>query len=156
MQQKEHQYQLTITWTGNTGSGTFDYRSYERAHTIKADNKPVIQASSDTAFRGDSTKYNPEELLLASISSCHMLWFLHLCAQHEIVVIDYTDKPTGVMVENPDGSGHFKEVVLHPVVKVSEAGMIDKTVDLHKKAHQLCFIANSLNFPVKHEPACSI
>lgn len=156
MLEKEHHYQLTLTWTGNTGSGTFDYRSYERAHTIKAANKPVIQASSDTAFRGDSTKYNPEELLVASVSSCHMLWFLHLCAQHEIVVIDYTDNPTGVMTENPDGSGRFTAVILHPVVKVSEAHMITKTADLHEKAHKLCFIANSLNFPVKHEPSCSI
>jgi organic hydroperoxide reductase OsmC/OhrA len=155
MQQKEHQYQLNITWTGNTGSGTFDYRSYERSHIITAKNKPEIFASSDSAFRGDSARYNPEELLVASISSCHMLWFLHLCSQNQIVVIDYIDNPTGTMVENPDGSGHFKEVILRPVVKVSEAGMVDKTNALHEQAHKLCFIANSVNFPVKHVAECS-
>src|SRR5688500_3083851 len=102
---KEHVYTLTIAWTGNSGTGTSGYRTYERSHRISATNKPEILASSDPAFRGDKQKYNPEELLVASLSSCHMLWFLHLCADQGIIVTDYIDNPSGVMVETADGGG---------------------------------------------------
>ncbi len=153
---KEHTYCLTITWTGNTGNGTVGYRSYDRSHTISADNKPDISASSDPAFRGDSTKYNPEELLIASLSGCHMLWFLHLCADQGITVTGYTDTPVGVMTETANGGGKFKEVILNPVVTVMETSMLDKLDDLHKKAHDLCFIANSVNFSVRHNVTARI
>jgi organic hydroperoxide reductase OsmC/OhrA len=153
---KEHVYQLTITWTGNTGTGTSGYRAYERNHSVSATGKPEILASSDPAFRGDKHRYNPEELLVASLSSCHMLWFLHLCADHGIVVTDYSDTPSGVMVETSDGGGHFTEVTLHPVVTVREANMLSKLEELHHRAHQLCFIANSVNFPVKHVPEAKV
>jgi organic hydroperoxide reductase OsmC/OhrA len=111
---KEHTYKLTVRWTGNTGSGTLNYKSYERSHVISAENKPEIFASSDPVFRGDKTKYNPEELLVASLSGCHMLWFLHLCAEAGIVVTGYSDNPTGIMTETENGGGKFKEVVLRP------------------------------------------
>jgi organic hydroperoxide reductase OsmC/OhrA len=148
---KEHHYRLTIEWTGNTGSGTSDYRSYERSHIIKADNKPEIMASSDPAFRGDKTKYNPEELLLASISSCHMLWFLHLCADEDIVVMEYTDNPTGTMIETDNGGGKFSEVILKPEVTVKDSASLNKLENIHHKAHERCFIANSVNFPIIHQ-----
>ncbi len=146
-----HQYQLSVTWTGNTGTGTSDYRAYQRSHQIISEKKTVIEGSSDPAFRGDASKHNPEDLLLASLSSCHLLWYLHLCAEAGVIVTDYVDNATGTMVETPDGGGHFTEVTLHPFVTVSEASMIDKAIALHQKANVLCFIANSVNFPVRHE-----
>jgi len=151
---KEHLYKTNIEWTGNRGEGTSHYKSYDRRHVISVDNKPVIQASSDPAFMGDATKYNPEELLVAALSSCHMLWFLHLCSDHGIVVVDYKDEATGVMLETASG-GHFTEVVLHPLVTVSDKAHINKANELHHEANKKCFIANSCNFPVKHEPFCS-
>lgn len=149
---KNHHYKTTIQWTGNRGSGTSSYRDYERSHTISAENKPVIEASSDPAFRGDKTKYNPEEMLLSSLSSCHMLWYLHFCSEAGIIVTDYIDHATGTMEETNNGSGHFVEVTLHPIVTLQNEEMTEKAKELHHKANEFCFIANSVNFPVKHIP----
>ena len=151
---KQHKYTSTIKWTGNKGQGTSDYRSYDRSHMILIDGKQDILCSSDPAFRGDKTRHNPEELFLASISSCHMLWYLHLCADNGIVVVDYSDNATGIMQEAEDGGGHFSDVTLHPIVIVKDKTMIDTANELHKKANQLCIIANSCNFPVNHNPIC--
>lgn len=149
---KNHLYKVTIEWTGNTGSGTRNYREYERSHIILIENKPDIQATSDPAFRGDRTKHNPEELLVASLSSCHMLWYLHLCSEAGVIVVSYEDHTTGIMTETADGVGRFTEVTLNPVVTVANKEMIEKAADLHKMANKLCFIANSVNFPVLHRP----
>ncbi|ASU34203.1 OsmC family protein [Mucilaginibacter xinganensis] len=149
----EHNYKTTITWTGNQGVGTSDYRAYKRDHAINVDGKPEIPASSDPSFRGDKARYNPEELLVASLSSCHMLWYLHLCSAAGVVVVNYTDEATGIMIEAVNGSGHFKEVTLHPVVTVSDASMIEKANALHHEANKMCFVANSVNFPVLHKPS---
>jgi organic hydroperoxide reductase OsmC/OhrA len=149
---KEHHYSLSIEWTGNLGTGTTDYRSYGRSHIIQSKDKPAINASSDPAFLGDHSKYNPEELLVASLSSCHMLWFLHLCTENGIVVLEYSDNPLGTMIEDEDGSGKFSEVLLRPLVKVAHAEMITKVEEIHAQAHHYCFIANSVNFTVKHKP----
>lgn len=149
-----HTYQTKTEWTGNLGNGTKGYRNYSRDHVIDAKDKSPIPASSDPAFRGDPARYNPEELLVASLSSCHMLWYLHLCAEAGVVVTAYTDHATGTMVETADTGGHFTEVVLHPVVTVSEQYMVEKANALHESAHHLCFIANSVNFPVRHEASC--
>ncbi len=148
----EHHYKLTVRWTGNTGSGTSSYRSYERSHSIHIEGKPDIEGSSDPAFRGNKTRHNPEEMLLSALSTCHMLSYLHLCAVHGIVVTDYVDQATGTMVETPDGGGHFSQATLHPVVTVADASMVSKANELHGKASELCFIANSVNFPVHHDP----
>jgi len=153
---KEHHYQLVVQWTGNLGIGTTTYKSYERSHVIKSGDKPEIMGSSDPAFRGDSSKYNPEELLVASLSSCHMLWYLHLCSEAGIVVIDYVDRASAVMTETANGGGRFKEVTLNPIVMVKEAVMISEAIDLHKKANELCFISNSVNFPVLHAPQVKV
>ena len=147
-----HHYALTLNWTGNTGSGTSSYTSYQRSHTISINNKSEILGSSDPSFRGNPSKHNPEELFIASISSCHMLWYLHLCAEAEIIVINYVDNTTGLMAETSDGGGRFKEVILNPIVTISEGGDIQKAYDLHIKANEHCFIANSLNFPISHNP----
>ncbi len=153
---KEHHYKATIQWTGNKGTGTSSYRDYERSHTISVQNKPVIEGSSDPAFRGDKTKYNPEEMLLASLSSCHMLWYLHFCSEEGIIVTDYTDNAVGVMEETDNGSGRFTEVVLNPTVTVAGESMVEKARELHHKAHEFCFIANSVNFPVKYITTVSL
>lgn len=149
---KEHLYSLSIQWTGNTGNGTQSYQSYERSHTIISKNKNNILGTSDPKFRGDPTKHNPEELLVASLSSCHMLWYLHLCAEAGVVVVDYIDHAAGTMVETADGGGHFTQVTLHPTVTVLDGSMVDKANELHHTANKLCFIANSVNFPVHHQP----
>jgi organic hydroperoxide reductase OsmC/OhrA len=153
---KQHHYNLTVQWTGNKGEGTSSYRAYDRNHIILADNKPEILGSSDPAFRGDKTRYNPEELLVASLSTCHMLSYLHLCAVAGVVVVWYTDKAEGIMEETAEGGGHFTEVILYPVVVVSEPSMIEKANELHHRANELCFIANSCNFPVRHQPTCHV
>lgn len=149
---KEHRYKAGIRWTGNRGTGTSDYKSYDRSHTISIMGKPDISASSDPAFRGDSACHNPEDLLLSSLSGCHMLWYLHLCSVHGILVTDYVDEAEGIMKENEDGSGSFSSVTLNPTVKVKEPSMKQKAMELHKKANKLCFIANSVNFQVYHKP----
>ena len=115
---KTHHYELDVTWTGNTGTGTSGYREYDRAHDVTADGKPTILGSADPAFRGDPQRWNPEELLVVSLSQCHMLWVLALCSQEGIVVTGYTDHPSGTMTQTPDGGGHFTEVVLRPVVQI--------------------------------------
>jgi organic hydroperoxide reductase OsmC/OhrA len=153
---KQHQYSLTITWTGNNGTGTSAYRAYERSHIVSKENKADIFCSSDPVFRGDATKYNPEELLLAALSSCHMLVYLHLCADAGIIVTAYVDNATGLMEETPNGNGHYTNATLYPQVKVADASMIDKANELHHKAHGLCFIANSCNFPVQNQPSCMV
>jgi organic hydroperoxide reductase OsmC/OhrA len=153
---KDHQYKSTVQWTGNKGAGTDDYTSYERSHQISIENKPDILGSSDPAFRGDKTKHNPEDLLVSSLSACHMLWYLHLCAQAGVVVIDYIDHATGIMRETETGGGLFTEVTLNPVVTVLDESMIDLANDLHAKANERCFIANSVNFPVYHNPMTRI
>jgi len=151
---KEHRYNLLMQWTGNTGNGTGGYKAYERSHTIQAEGKTEIFCSSDASFRGDKLKYNPEELLVASIASCHMLWYLHLCADAGVIVISYSDNAVGVMQETETGSGYFKEVTLCPHVIVKDASMIDTANQLHHKANEYCFIANSVKFPIHHKPEC--
>lgn len=149
---KQHHYTIRNSWTGNLGTGTSGYRAYSRNHIISAENKAAVLSSSDPAFRGDATRYNPEEMLVASLSSCHMLWFLHLCAEAGVVVISYADKASGIMEETADGGGRFVSVSLSPEVVVASEEMIEKVAALHHKAHELCFIANSVNFPVNIEP----
>ena len=152
MADKQHSYPIRMTWTGNTGTGTREYRGYERAHEYSVPDKPVIPGSSDPNFRGDKTRYNPEELLVMSLSSCHMLWYLHLCAEAQVVVVGYDDQAVGTMVETADTGGHFTEVVLKPSVTLEPGSDAALAESLHKRAHHLCFVANSVNFPVRCEP----
>ena len=149
---KTHHYEVTVTWTGNSGAGTSGYRAYERTHDVAADGKPSIPGTADPAFRGDPARWNPEELLVASLSQCHMLWYLALCAGEGVVVIGYTDRPHGTMVETSDGSGRFEGVVLRPQVTLAMSEHADLAMALHERAHRMCFVANSVNFPVRHEP----
>jgi organic hydroperoxide reductase OsmC/OhrA len=150
---REHHYRITNTWTGNLGTGTSDYRAYSRNHefTIAGKGAPLA-GSSDAVFRGDPARYTPEELLVASLSSCHMLWFLHLCADAGVVVTEYEDAASGELHEHADGSGEFTRVVLRPRAVITDSTRIPDAMALHPRAHQLCFIARSVNFPVQHEP----
>lgn len=148
-----HRFDAVVTWTGNLGTGTSSYRAYSRNHEIGGEGKSALVAgSSDPAFRGDKTRYSPEDLLIASLAACHMLWVLHLCAEAKITVVEYVDAASGTMTLNADGSGQFEEVVLRPRMTVLEGGREDDLIAVNKKAHGLCFIARSVNFPVRHEP----
>ncbi|MEO8158771.1 MAG: OsmC family protein [Betaproteobacteria bacterium] len=149
---KLHNYTTTVRWTGNLGAGTTGYKDYGRNHEISAPGKPVILASSDPAFRGDASRYNPEDLLVASLSTCHMLWYLHLCAVNKVVVIDYEDQAAGIMEVSAEGGGRFLEVTLRPRITVSAASALDTARHLHHEAHEKCYVANSVNFPVGCEP----
>jgi organic hydroperoxide reductase OsmC/OhrA len=151
-----HRYQIRLDWTGNRGTGTSGYRDYDRRHEVSAAGKPVIAGSSDPSFRGEAERWNPEELLVAALAQCHLLAFLHLAADSGVVVTGYTDEARGSMRLNRDGSGEFTEVVLQPRVLVSAAEMVEPAQRLHERAHSLCFIARSVNFPVRHEPVTEV
>lgn len=151
--ERKHHYRTTVTWTGNRGSGTLDYRAYSRDHRIAVDGKTApIEASSDPLFRGDAARYNPEELFVASLASCHMLWYLHLASVNDVVVLNYEDRASGTMAEAADGSGRFVGVRLHPRVTIADPGKRRLAEELHAQAGKKCFIANSVNFPVEYAP----
>jgi len=143
-----HTYSLELEWTGNLGSGTSAYKAYSRDHVMRFPGQPDILGSSDPAFRGDASRHNPEEMLVAALSACHMLWFLHLCADAGVVVNSYKDHPSGSMGPNSSGKTVFTEVVLCPDVSLADASQKTLLPDLHHRAHEECFLANSMNFPV--------
>ncbi len=147
-----HHYETTVVWTGNLGQGTSDVRAYGRQHEITVADRPPIPGSADPAFRGDPLRYNPEDLLLAALSACHMLWYLHLCAVAGITVVDYRDEAQGEMEEWRAGGGRFTEAELRPVVTVTAESDREKALALHKTAHENCFVANSVNFPLRCQP----
>ncbi|MBZ5617324.1 MAG: OsmC family protein [Acidobacteriia bacterium] len=151
-----HQYRIVNRWSGNLGTGTSAYAAYSRNHELNGEGKSEpIRGSSDPMFRGDRTRYNPEELLLGALSACHMLWVLHLCADAGIAIVEYCDEATGEMVEHEDGSGEFTRVVLHPHMVITDAARIADARAIHDRAHQVCCLARSMNFPVDHEPVVS-
>ena len=146
---KEHHFQINIEWKSELG--TLSYTSYSRDHIMSFPEKySEILCSSAPEFRGDKTKYNPEEMFISALSSCHMLWYLHLCADHGIIVKHYKDSATGIMTMNEDGSGQFSEVSLNPIIQITDESKIDLANSLHQKAHHYCFIARSCNFSIKH------
>jgi organic hydroperoxide reductase OsmC/OhrA len=148
----EHRYELVVTWDGNRGPGTATYTGYGREHTVAAAGRPVIAGSSDPGFRGDPARWNPEQLFVASLAQCHMLWFLHLCADAGVVVTEYVDEPVGTMRTGAGGGGRFTDVLLRPRVVVAAADQCEEAAALHDRAHELCFIAQSVSCPVRHEP----
>jgi organic hydroperoxide reductase OsmC/OhrA len=152
MAHKVHSYDVTLSWTGNRGAGTADYRAYGRDHAIGAAGKSPIAGSADPAFRGDATRWNPEELLVASVAACHQLWYLHLCSSAGITIHAYEDRALGMMEEDSSGSGRFISVTLRPRITVGAQDDVALAVQLHHAAHEKCFIANSVNFPIHCEP----
>jgi organic hydroperoxide reductase OsmC/OhrA len=151
MSDKQHQYPVEVVWSGNHGSGTKTYQGYGREHEVRVAGKPVIAGSSDAAFRGDATRHNPEDMLVAAVSSCHMLWYLHLAAVAGVVVTSYVDSAVGMLLERAN-DGRFTEVVLHPLVTITADSDPVRAASVHEDAHRACFIANSVNFPVRCEP----
>ena len=150
--ERRHSYATFVHWSAGDGPGTTSYRSYSRDHTVGAVGKPPIAASSDPAFRGDAGRYNPEELFVVSLSACHMLWYLHLCAVNGVVVLEYRDEARGTLELDNDGSGRFVDVTLRPVVTIAPGSDARAGIALHERAHELCFIARSVNVPVRVEP----
>ncbi|MGI4811739.1 MAG: OsmC family protein [Janthinobacterium lividum] len=146
-----HNYPVTVAWTGNLGTGTSAYDAYSRSHLIRIAGKEAIEGSSDPAFHGDATRHNPEEMLVASVSSCHMLWYLHLCMEQGVVVTGYSDEAQGTMEEHGMKGGKFTEIVLRPKVTIGAGGDIKLAQSLHEAAHKLCFVANSLSVPLRCE-----
>jgi organic hydroperoxide reductase OsmC/OhrA len=153
---RRHRYDIEVLWTGDRGTGTSGYRDYDRTHVARADGRPELPGSSDPGFRGDADRWNPEQLLVVALSQCHMLWFLHLAATAGIVVTAYEDAASGTMEEDSSGGGRFTEVVLRPRVTVAEADMADGVEAVHARAAEHCFVARSVNFPVRHEPAVHV
>ncbi|WP_160665394.1 OsmC family protein [Pseudarthrobacter sp. ATCC 49987] len=149
----EHRYALTVRWTGNLGEGTASYRGYSRDHDVEIPGLPVLRGSADPTFHGDRNRYNPEQLLLAALSQCHMLSFLHVAVKHGVVVTAYEDRAEGLMRTNRDGSGQFESVTLKPRVTLAAPAAEELMEELHAGANRVCFIARSVNFPVRHEPS---
>ena len=152
----EHRYTVRTIWTGNRGTGTSGYRDYDRLVTLSAEGKPDLAASSDRAFHGDASRWNPEDLLVAALSECHLLSYLHACVEAGVVMVDYTDRATGVMVQDGGNGGAFREVVLNPEVTVAGASMVAAATAAHETAHEWCFIASSVNFPVRVRPTVHV
>jgi organic hydroperoxide reductase OsmC/OhrA len=151
-----HEYRILNRWTGNLGTGTLSYSAYSRDHELSAAAKSsVIPGSSDPLFRGDRTRYNPEELLVSALSACHMLWVLHWCADAGIVVTEYVDEPVGEMQERADGAGEFTRVVLRPRMIITDSSRTEEVLAIHARVHEVCAIARSVNFKVDQEPAVS-
>ena len=156
MADKRHMYSVRVDWTGNQGTGTSAYRAYSRAHEISAPGKQDIAGSSDPVFRGDAARWNPAELLIASLSACHQLWYLHLCADAGIVVVAYSDRASGVEIEEANGAGQFESVTLRPHAKLAAGSDENIARRLHDAAAEKCFIARSVSFRVEHEPTFEI
>ncbi len=153
---REHSYELTVTWTGNRGTGTSTYRSYGRDHVVSGADHEDILGSADRVFHGERSRWNPEQLLLAALSQCHLLSYLHVASSAGVVVTDYVDHPTGTMVEDGHDGGQFTSVTLNPEVRITDPTQIELANSLHEKANALCFIARSVNFPVHHKPTTTV
>ncbi len=150
-----HHYRATLIWTGAALGPAADYQSYSREFRVEIAGKPPLTGSADPTFRGDPALVNPEDMLLASLSSCHALSYLALCARARIPVVSYRDEATGTM-DMKDGRIRFVEVVLHPQVTIAAGADLEQARRLHPKAHDHCFIANSVNFPVRNEPEIAV
>jgi organic hydroperoxide reductase OsmC/OhrA len=148
----EHHYELTVQWIGNLGRGTAGYRSYSRNHEVLSSGRPVIDGSSDVAFRGDPGRWSPEQLFLAAASQCHMLWYLHLASDAGVVVTEYVDTPTAVILEETSGAGQFTQITLHPIVTITDQARVSQATRIHDRAGSKCFIARSVSLPIAVEP----
>ncbi|MDJ0612048.1 MAG: OsmC family protein [Rhizobiaceae bacterium] len=149
---KKHDFPSRIVWTGNRGTGTSAYRDYDRTWDMALEGKVVLSCSNDPLLGGDPSKYNPEDMMIASIASCHMLWYLHLCSQAGVTVVAYEDNPIGIGESEPDGTGRFLEAILKPKITITAESDPEKALSLHDEIHKYCFIARSINFPVRYEP----
>lgn len=152
----KHTFKAEANWTSSQKQENSASKFYSKSHQIKIEGKPVLDVSAAKAFKGDPELYNPEDLLLSSLVSCHMMSYLYVCSQNGIEVLEYSDNAEATLEVNPDGSGRFVEARLYPKVKISNPDQIELALELHHKANQLCFIANSCNFPVLHNGSCEV
>lgn len=152
MDLSHHEYRVSLEWTGNRGTGTDSYRSYGRDHIVSSPGLPDLPGTADPTFHGDKDRWNPEQLLLAALSQCHMLSYLHIAVNNGLKVIGYTDTAQGTLRLNADNSGEFTQVVLMPAVRLADESQRELANSLHEQANKVCFIARSVNFPVLHEP----
>lgn len=152
MDLSNHHYALSLQWTGNRGAGTTSYRCYGRDHIIRAQGLPDLLGTADPTFHGDKDRWNPEQLLLAALSQCHMLSYLHIAVLNSVNVIAYADDATGTLKLNPDNSGQFTSATLRPRVQLADESQRVLADSLHLEANKVCFIARSVNFPVLHKP----
>lgn len=155
MEPKLHRYEVQVEWTGNVGTGTSSYEGYTRDHRLAAPGKEVLACSADPAFRGDPSRYNPEELFIASIASCHMLWYLHLCADAGVRVLAYEDRPTGILAESGMQAGELTAISLFPHATIADAAHEELACTLHQQAHALCFLARSVRTPIEIYPTAA-
>lgn len=152
----KHLFKVKLNWFSTRNEGVSTSKSYNKSHTIAIEGKPILTISAAKAFKGDPALYNPEDMLLSSIVSCHMMSYLYVCAQNGLEVVSYTDAAEATLEVLENGSGRFIEVRLYPKVVIRQKEKITEALSLHKKANELCFIANSCNFPIVHEPSCEI
>jgi organic hydroperoxide reductase OsmC/OhrA len=154
---RSHQYRMHLSWTGDASADATAFRNHDRSYRLQAHGKPAIEGSCDKLFRGDAARWNPEDLLVASLSACHHLWFMGLCAAAGIVVLAYEDDADGEMTEEePGGPGQFVRVTLRPRVTIAPGADREKALTLHETAHRNCFVARSVNFPIEHEPTVEV
>jgi organic hydroperoxide reductase OsmC/OhrA len=152
---REHLYETTLVWTGASAGSTTSYQSYSREYRVEFPGKPPLTGSADPTFLGDAKLHNPEDLLLAALSACHMLSYLALCAREKLLVRSYRDEAIGTMAIK-DGKMRFVSVLLRPHVIIAEPDKLERAKALHSRAHAECFIANSVNFPVGNDPAVTV
>ena len=150
-----HLFKVALNWMKKDNISSSSTRIYTKSHHISIEGKPDLEVSAAKAFKGDPNLYNPEDLLLSSLTSCHMMSYLYCCMQYKIEVISYQDHSEATLQVNPDGSGKIVKVDLFPEIIISDSSQIELALSLHKKANELCFIANSCNFPVYHHAKCS-
>ena len=151
----KHGFESRVIWTGNRGTGTSAYKAYDRTWDMALPGKPIVHCSNDPMLGGDPSKYNPEDLLISALSSCHMLWYLHLCSQAGVTVIEYEDNAVGIGESEPSGKGKFVEAVLKPKIVVTADSNLEAAHTIHHEIHNYCFIARSVNFPVNIEAEIS-
>ena len=154
--QTKHLFKASLNWTANKPMVDDTKRIYQKNHHIIIEGKPILELSAAKSFKGDPQLYNPEDLLLSSLTSCHMMSYLYCCAQNNIEVVSYSDESEAFLEVNSDGSGRITKVILNPIVYITDPNQIEEANSLHKKANRLCFIANSCNFVVEHNGVCFV
>ncbi len=150
-----HRFKVDLEWSSKESNSLDKIGRTIKNHIVKIDGKEILNISAAKSFKGDATLYNPEDLLLSSLASCHMMSYLYCCSTHKIEILSYTDHAEALLEVSDDGAGRIVQVLLHPVVVIADPSQIDLALSLHTKANELCFIANSCNFPVVHQASCS-
>ncbi len=150
-----HHFSAKLAWTGAAKGSTSSYESYSRDYVVEVPGKPPLAGSADQVFRGDASRHNPEDLLVMSLSACHMLSYLAEAARAGVHVVAYSDEAGGAM-QMRDGKMRFTDVGLRPQVVIAAGSDVALAERLHRQAHEHCFIANSVNFRVSCDARVSV